>query len=392
MSQAQTNIQAVPSTHQQTLGTLRNELRQVFYERNHIIDGALAALIAGEHILLLGPPGTAKSSLARVLCNAIQGANYFERLLGKGSVPEELFGPFKVSALKNDCFERKIDRKLPEAHIAFLDEIWKANTMVLNSLLRVANERVFDNDQVINVPLLSMFGASNELPESEELEALFDRFVFRYWVDSISDRDNLKAMLTSKDPTIATSIALADLEAMQKEAKQVKLEPGAMDVLLDVKVATERAGVRASDRRWKKVVKVLKAFAYVCGDTEVGEDHFDILPDVLWREPKERATLVQEVGKVANPMAAKASEVLDAAKELFRELPQTDGPDARPKAECLAAMAETNAEFERMESELQNSIQSNPNKARKLKEAADEVAKMHQEVQRQAAKLAGVRI
>jgi MoxR-like ATPase len=145
-----------------------------------VIDGALAAVLAGEHVLLLGPPCTAKSALARAIAQAFGGA-YFARLLTKFSTPEELFGAISLRALEQDHYARITTGKLPEAEFAFIDEVFKANSAILNALLAVVNERVFHNDgQPVACPLVTMSGASNELPEGKDLEALFDRFLVRF--------------------------------------------------------------------------------------------------------------------------------------------------------------------------------------------------------------------
>jgi MoxR-like ATPase len=124
---------------------LRTDLAARFPERKDVIDGALAAVLAGEHVLVLGPPGTAKSALARAIAQAFGGA-YFERLLTKFSTPEELFGAISLKALEQDRFARVVTGKLPEAEFAFVDEVFKANSAILNSLLTLVNERVFHND------------------------------------------------------------------------------------------------------------------------------------------------------------------------------------------------------------------------------------------------------
>src|SRR6266508_697306 len=170
-----TATNALTAIHQ-----LRKELSTRFPERREVIDGALCAVLAGEHVLLLGPPGTAKSALVRAIAQAF-GGTYFERLLTKFSTPEELFGPISLAALEKDRYSRVVTGKLPEAHFAFADEVFKANSAILNSLLTAMNERLFHNDGApTQMPLVALFGASNELPDGKELEALFDRFLLRF--------------------------------------------------------------------------------------------------------------------------------------------------------------------------------------------------------------------
>src|SRR5947207_7076039 len=167
-------------TPQDKLRKIREELQQLFLERAELIDGALAALLAAQHILIIGPPGTAKSMLADELCRRITGATYFQWLLTKFTTPEELFGAVSLRALEADDYRRVTTHKLPEAHIAFLDEVFKANSSILNSILTIMNERRFHNGrEVADTPLITLFGASNELPEEDELQALYDRFLLR---------------------------------------------------------------------------------------------------------------------------------------------------------------------------------------------------------------------
>lgn len=181
------------------LRRIREELTQAFLERSEVIDGALTALLSGHHVLLIGPPGTAKSMLADELCRRLHGGTYFQWLLTKFTTPEELFGAVSLRALESDEYRRVTTRKLPEAEIAFLDEVFKANSSILNAILTVMNERRFHNGRdVTEVPLISLFGATNELPEEDELQALYDRFLLRYVVGYIADDFRFLRMLQGK--------------------------------------------------------------------------------------------------------------------------------------------------------------------------------------------------
>ena len=180
------------------LQLIRAQLQARFLERDDVVHGLLAALVAREHVLVLGPPGTAKSMLAAELCSRVDGASLFSWLLTRFSTPEELFGAISLKALEDDRYVRVTDGRLPEAHIAFLDEVFKANSAILNSLLALMNERVFHNGGVANpTPLQTLVGASNELPEGEELDALFDRFLLRFWVPYLAERRNVRRLLVS---------------------------------------------------------------------------------------------------------------------------------------------------------------------------------------------------
>lgn len=376
------------TTVHQKVQDIRNALKGVLFERSNVIDGALVAMLAGEHVYLLGPPGTAKSALASQLCEALDGASYFQRLMTKFTVPEEIFGPVSLKGLENDEFRRVVAGKLPTAHVAFIDEIFKANSSILNAMLKVINERQFENNgTILDCPLVTMFSASNELPESKDLEALFDRFLMRFWVDSIQDRSNLTRMFRADDPKITTKITLAELEQARKEAQAVDFPDDVLEIMIDVKIATERAGVRASDRRWKRAINALKALAYLEGQPAVTQDHFDLLTDMLWRDPRERSALAKEIAKVANPWIAKCVEIQDAAKEMMQSMPASDVG----RAKQLAALAEANAQFEGMETALAN-IKQQVGAHRKIEAAMGQIKAWHEDCQRLAAKVAGIRL
>ncbi|KKN03891.1 hypothetical protein LCGC14_1103220 [marine sediment metagenome] len=293
-----------------------------FFERKHIIECCWLAVLSSQHLIMLGPPGTGKSYLINSMCEHIEDTNYFQWLLTRFSTPEELFGPVSLKGLENDEYRRITANKLPEAHISFCDEIFKANAAILNSMLTLINERAFDNGSTrINVPLISMFGASNELPEVGELDALYDRFIFKFWLPYIQEGSNwckLIAMGATSPPSWpGTTISLEELQKAQFDVMTVTLPEAIINTMRDIKMTLEREGVVASDRRWKQTVRVLQARAWLAGRNEIEEQDLELLCDMLWKEPEQRSVLVSKILSVTNPLDLEATKLYDDCLEVF---------------------------------------------------------------------------
>jgi MoxR-like ATPase len=279
------------------LKDLRDVLSRDLIERDTPIRLTLLAALSGEHLLLLGPPGTAKSELARRLKLAFDGGNYFERLLTRFSVPEELFGPLSIKALEEDRYERLTSRYLPTATVAFIDEVFKANSAILNSLLTLLNEREFDNGvKRDKTPLSCVVGASNELPEGEELDALYDRFLLRYQVMPVSSQESFAQLLGLKGnpkpkPDLELRLTVEELQEIQESAELVKLPDDVMVLLQELRHFLSEQQVYVSDRRWRKVVKLLQVAAYTNGNHDVSIWDCWLLQHCLWATPEQRQVI-----------------------------------------------------------------------------------------------------
>lgn len=376
-------------TPRETFTALKDELKLNFLERDDVIEGLLSAILCRQHVLILGGAGTAKSAIVSAFSSAIQGGSYFYWLLTKFTTPEELFGPISLAKLQKDQVCRITQGKLPQAHLVFLDEVYKANSAILNALLTVINERVYHNDGTAQpCPLMTVVGASNELPESSELEALHDRFLVRYWVPYLNDVSNVRKMISSPDPKVNLRMSLQDIEVCQNEAMAVKVLDTTYDAILLVKQRTEEQGFKASDRRWKHIVKLLKAHAYLNGDDVVLEDHLDIISDCLWREPKDRPQLAAVVGTVGNPLNVRATEILDAAKETAAKLGSVTPSEGSQKAEWLKQASLIETSLTQMESELKDIVTNNPKRnLKKVMSASDHIQKLRKNITKRVAEL-----
>jgi MoxR-like ATPase len=328
----------------ETVAQLRREviepLKARFVERDEVIDLIALAVVAGEHLFLYGPPGTAKSALIRHFALAVRGS-YFEYMLTRFSEPNEIFGPIDIVKLRQGTVATVTTGMLPEAEFVFLDELFNANSAILNNLLTVLNERVYRRGAETHpLPLLSLFSASNHLPEEDALRALFDRFLLRCHVDNLR-RTAMPRLLAAgwrleQDAPAEARISAGHLRDLSRRLFEVDLSP-VSELYAEVIFKVRDLGVALSDRRAVKVMKLLAASALLCG-------RLAAVPADLWvlRYVWDRAEQIGPLGSLvqgvleqhppqeaAHPLAA-TPEHADA-EELSRQLDaverelQTDG-------------------------------------------------------------------
>lgn len=338
---------------------LLGEMNRGIYEKETEISLSLLAALAGESIILLGPPGVAKSMVARQLKTAFRDAQSFEYLMSRFSTPDEIFGPVSIQKLKtSDTYERAVEGYLPTADVVFLDEIWKAGPAIQNTLLTVINEKIFRNgNREMHLPLKLLVAASNELPaKGEGLEALWDRFVIRIESRPIKLEKNFRAMLLDSHadflgPTdftdstdfsgftgglghadFADNADFSDLKITSEEYAEwtekickIGVKEEVLDAIsairkslraVNVDEAAERRNIYVSDRRWKNIVRLLRTSAFMQDREEV--DICDLLPiyHCLWQEPEERDAIRNIVIRALfSPFADKLVEMKNALAE-----------------------------------------------------------------------------
>ena len=351
---------------------LLREMNRGIYEKETEISLSLLAALAGESIILLGPPGVAKSMVARQLKTAFRDAQSFEYLMSRFSTPDEIFGPVSIQKLKtSDTYERAVEGYLPTADVVFLDEIWKAGPAIQNTLLTVINEKIFRNGNCeMHLPLKLLVAASNELPaKGEGLEALWDRFVIRIESRPIKLEKNFRAMLLEAPtnflgPTDFTdstdfsgSTDFSDLKITAEEYAEwaekickIGVKEEVLDAIsairkslraVNVDEAAERRNIYVSDRRWKNIVRLLRTSAFMQDREEV--DICDLLPiyHCLWQEPEERdAIRCIVIRALFSPFAEKLVEMKNALAEdikyhRVRRNPE-DGRDYEGEIETLS--------------------------------------------------------
>ena len=336
---------------------LLREMNRGIYEKETEISLSLLAALAGESIILLGPPGVAKSMVARQLKNAFRDAHSFEYLMSRFSTPDEIFGPVSIQKLKtSDTYERAVDGYLPTADVVFLDEIWKAGPAIQNTLLTVINEKIFRNgNREMHLPLKLLVAASNELPaKGEGLEALWDRFVIRIESRPINMEKNFRAMLlevksslevkseerrvknstdlfedTISDEQIGADVSISPAEYAEwsQAIDKIGVKEEVLDAIsrirkalraVNVDEAAERRNIYVSDRRWKNIVRLLRTSAFMQDREEV--DICDLLPiyHCLWQEPEERDAIRSIV--IRSLFAPFADKLVEMKKALAEDI------------------------------------------------------------------------
>ena len=260
-----------------------------YLDKSELVRLMLVTLVAGEHMLIVGPPGTAKSALVRHLARLID-ARYFEYLLTRFSEPNEIFGPIDIKAFREGTYLRRVEAMLPDADIVFLDEIFKSNSAILNALLSILNERrFFTGAASIKVPLSSLFGATNEVPNDDALGAVFDRFLVRASSENLDSfhfhglvergiRGEIEALSAEAEPPVRPLITLAELRTLQRRlAQQLQFPEEFLARYKALCFQIRSEGVTLSDRRVVKLLKLCAASALVDGRPVVDDGDLFIL-------------------------------------------------------------------------------------------------------------------
>lgn len=327
-------------TLKQRITEITRCLNEGIHEREETIAVSFLAALSDQSIFLFGPPGTAKSLIARRISRAFETNSYFEYLMHRFSTPEEVFGPISITELKKDNLLRRTEGFLPQSDFAFLDEIWKSSPSILNTLLTIINEKVFRNGtEVESVPLKALIAASNETPPpGHGLEAMYDRFLVRLNISPMEDVPSFNALLNSKpthpvvDLPEGLSVKQGEWEEWSKRLHEVDLSQEALNVIQDIRLAFEEKGedldVYVSDRRWQRAAILLKAAAFFCGRDEVNLVDCLLLRHCLWSTKENCPVVIEIVEKAVRDRGFETEFSLDEIdsekekleKEIDREL------------------------------------------------------------------------
>ncbi len=345
--------------------SIRDALKQAtqgLVERETLADLIVLAAVAGEHLLVLGPPGTAKSEAVRRISRAMSG-NYFEYLLGRFTEPSEIFGPIDLRKLRNGTVETETTGMLPEAEVAFLDEVFLGSTAILNTLLSILNERTFRRGHTrIHCPLRVCVGASNNLPEDESLAAFADRFLIHVFLQPVPDsllEDLLKGGWAAQQSNVGKISSLEHLNVLSQVAHQADLEPIRPHLAHCIRLLRKAGGI-LSDRRIVKAQKLTAAAAalagreqptvadlwpllYVIPTAEGQALGRDVLNEIL--EASENQTLMAAAEDASQGPLARAWQILDRGETLLAQKPQEESDQAGWQLRLEALLREIDANF-----------------------------------------------
>ena len=327
------------------MNRISKTLNAALIERDAEIRACLLGLIAREHVLLVGPPGTAKSLVARSVAAAISGSRYCERLLSGGTPPEVLFGPVSIAGLRADRYEHVGAGSVSECEIAFLDEFFRGSDMILDTLLHLLGpeRQALIGTSQVNVPLVSAVAASNTWPTEPHQAAVFDRFLIRRTVRAVSPQGR-EALLYADLPPVTPVITLAELHDASVLAQALAVMPETRTALSQILDELAGAGIRVSDRRARLSVRVARASAQLDGAPAVHPGHLEDLSMVLWSDPESVDKAGEIIARIANPVGARINEILRATDDAVTAA----GSDAAGRMKAIKQLEESEREVTKL--------------------------------------------
>lgn len=429
-----------------------DEVKADIAERDELIECIALCLLARKNLFILGDTGQGKSYAINEFRKRITGARQYERLMSKQTDEEQLFGRLDLASIipgnmprseleKDEAYAKQsgvleelykkyqsdglvdtineaivqaknllnlkgvicalksgtpkiiTDGKIPDSDIVFLDEIFKANDGILNSLLTALNEKVYTNEGVtVDIPVISVFSASNEIPNFNDstqaiLKPLYDRFEMRVLTEYVQEKENRMKVLKNKQSGIANSaktyITLDELKAMQQEVEKIRVSDEINELMDDILCELRKNNIHVSDRKYFGFTPIVRAKAYLNGNTEVKPQDLLVLKNYFWSEPSQIPT----VGKILtdiceNPIGAKTAELVEMARESYSELSEyvdgKDRSDTDVEKQILKLYMKTNKELIRIYSELMDLIDDDISDIEKevVKVATDEIEKL----------------
>ena len=310
------------------LNSIEKELQNILLERQHVIKDAILALAIGEHLLLLGVPGTGKSFLARCIVSHIDKGKLFEWLLNRSTDPSSILGPYMIKEMEKGRFTRNWTGMLPDAHVAFLDEIFKCNEPTLNIMLPILNERIFHDDgQRIPIKLRTLIAASNEGPDDDSLMPLYDRLLFRHTVQPVREPSNKVKMMkdyvnrgrTGGKYIPKVMISIPELEALEQYARSIDIPETVYVVLNKLDLAMEKEGITISDSRRNARLKVLQGSAALNGRTKVSLTDIRALVHILHNKDEDTKTITNILDKMVDPFDAEYKSKMERVKQIYKD-------------------------------------------------------------------------